>query len=315
MLGSALVAIPALLINRHSALAGSLGSNSQNIGLSSSAPLILALSGSDTGGGDITISRDALLPESGVLGTSADIVEIPQSDQISLYVVRAGDTLSGIAEMYDVSVNTIVWANDLARGAALREGQELTILPINGLRHTVQKGETLASIAKKFGGDEKEILQFNDLGAETRLAVGQVIMIPGGELPVTKTPSKTPVKGASGPTYAGYYIRPINGGVKTQGLHGYNAVDLASRVGTPVLASAAGRVIVSRQGGWNGGYGNYVVIEHGNGTQTLYAHLNDTIVSTGTRVEQGEVIGHLGNTGRSTGPHLHFEIRGAKNPF
>lgn len=306
--------ITTIAVNRQVTLAGPLGTNSQNIGLSPA--FIAANLGKDTGGGDITISGGALQAESGPNGTSADIVEVPQNDQISLYVVRPGDTLSNIAEMYNVSVNTIIWANDLTRGAALQSGQELIILPINGVRHTVTKGETLASISKKFGGDLREVAQFNDLSENATLAIGQVVMIPGGEVPVVRTSSSpAPVKGSSSPAYAGYYIRPISGGVRTQGLHGYNGVDLANRAGTPVMAAAAGRVIVSRASGWNGGYGNYIVIEHGNGTQTLYAHLNDNTVSVGTRVEQGVVIGHLGNTGRSTGPHLHFEIRGAKNPF
>ncbi|MCC6290682.1 M23 family metallopeptidase [Candidatus Nomurabacteria bacterium] len=271
------------------------------------------------GGGDITISGDALLPDSGVVGTSADIEETPQSDQISLYVVRSGDSLSGIAKMFNVSVNTIVWANDLPSNAVIREGQTLTILPINGLRHVVTKGETIASIAKKFNGDEKEIVQFNDLVPDAPLAIGQVVLIPGGEEPTsakTSSPkSSTLVRGASGPSYAGYYLRPIAGGVKTQGLHGYNGVDLASSAGTEILASASGKVLVAKSGGWNGGYGNYVVIGHPNGTQTLYSHLQNTIVFVGQQVVQGQVIGYMGATGKATGIHLHFEIRGAKNPF
>ena len=103
--------------------------------------------------------------------------------------------------------------------------------------------------------------------------------------------------------------------VKTQGLHGYNGIDLAAPTGTPVLASASGDVIVSRGYGWNGGYGNYIVIKHPNGTQTLYAHLNEVIVSSSWHVVQGQIIGYVGATGKSTGPHLHFEVRGAKNPF
>jgi murein DD-endopeptidase MepM/ murein hydrolase activator NlpD len=103
--------------------------------------------------------------------------------------------------------------------------------------------------------------------------------------------------------------------VRTQGIHGYNGVDLAAGVGTPILAAAGGEVIVAKGSGWNGGYGNYVVIKHPNGTQTLYAHMSSTAISSGAQVSGGEVIGYVGNTGRSTGSHLHFEVRGAKNPF
>jgi murein DD-endopeptidase MepM/ murein hydrolase activator NlpD len=110
-------------------------------------------------------------------------------------------------------------------------------------------------------------------------------------------------------------MRPLTGGIKTQGIHGYNGVDIGASTGTPILAAAGGEVIISRAEGWNGGYGIYVVIRHDNGTQTLYAHMSQDIVSVGQRVSQGEVIGYVGNTGRSSGPHLHFEIRGATNPF
>ncbi len=90
---------------------------------------------------------------------------------------------------------------------------------------------------------------------------------------------------------------------------------MAASAGAPIRAAAAGEVIVSKTGGWNGGYGNYIVIKHANGTQTLYAHNSSNAVSAGASVAQGEVIGYVGNTGRSTGSHLHFEVRGAKNPF
>lgn len=297
--------------------AGFFGVNSQTVGLSSAT-----VSGRDSafsGGGDITISGDALLPDSGVIGTSADVALLPESDQISIYVVRPGDSLSGIAKMFNVSVNTIVWANDLKRASAIQEGQTLIILPVTGLRHTVVKGETVGSIAKKYKGDVNEILQFNDLSSGATLLAGQVILIPSGEEPVSVSlpsrPGRTAVRGGSGPVYDGYYLQPLVGGVKTQGLHGYNGVDLASRSGNDILASAAGQVIISKNSGWNGGYGKYVVIRHDNKTQTLYSHLSEALASVGQEVAQGEVIGKLGSTGNSTGPHLHFEIRGAKNPF
>ena len=195
----------------------------------------------------------------------------------------------------------------------------LLILPVSGIRHTVVAGETVASIAKRYKGDAEEIIQFNDLDALGTLAKGDIVMIPDGEeetsVATSNAGAKTPVKGTGGPSYAGYYIRPIAGGVKTQGLHGYNGVDLAASAGTPIMAAASGQVIVSKSGAWNGGYGNYVVIKHNNGTQTLYAHNSKNIVAVGQPVVQGQVIGYVGSTGKSTGPHVHFEIRGAKNPF
>lgn len=272
------------------------------------------------GGGDITIvNNNSLLADSGPLGTIADIEDKVGSDQISVYVVREGDNLSQIASMFNVSVNTIIWSNDISRSGKITQGQTLVILPISGVKYEVKKGDTVKSIAKKLNSDADEIIQFNDLSASGQLAEGQTIIVPNGEIapaPSTKPGLKSsPVRGANGPSYAGYYLKPIADGRKSQGLHGYNGVDLADSCGTPVMASASGDVIISREVGWNGGYGNYVVVSHSNGTQTLYSHLSSNIVSAGWHVVKGQVIGYVGSTGKSTGCHLHFEVRGAKNPF
>ena len=292
--------------------------NAQNIQLLASS-LNYESTGSN-GGGDITIvNNNSLLPDSGPLGTIADIEDQTGSDQISIYVVREGDNLSQIASMFNVSVNTIVWSNDIARGSKIVPGQTLVILPISGVKYEVKKGDTVKSIAKKLNSDVDEIIKFNDLPASGQLAEGQTIIVPNGEIApaLAAKPGlkSSPVRGANGPSYAGYYIRPIVAGRKSQGLHGYNGVDLADSCGTPVMASASGDVIINRSGGWNGGYGNYVVVSHSNGTQTLYSHLSSSIVSAGWHVVRGQVIGYVGSTGKSTGCHLHFEVRGAKNPY
>ncbi len=288
--------------------------NSQNMSLLESD---LALDPNwSRGGGEITvIDGSALEPELGPLGTARDLEDLPISDQISIYVVRQGDTLSEIAEMFQVSVNTIIWANDLRRAAEIKEGQVLVILPISGVRHVVVKDETLQSIVKKYRGDLEEVIQFNGLETDAVLTVGAVIIIPDGEVSAPATAGQPRFVRGGGPEYAGYYLRPIRGGVKTQGLHGYNGVDLATAAGEPIYAAAAGRVIISRTSSWNGGYGNYIAIKHDNGTQTLYAHNQNNIVSVGQTVVQGQVIGYVGSTGKSTGSHVHFEVRGAKNPF
>lgn len=270
------------------------------------------------GGGDITIVGGvALLSQTGPEGTAADIETAkPESDQISTYVVREGDTLSQIAELFNVSVNTIVWANDLRRGNVIQPGETLVILPVSGVRHVVQKGETLAGIVKKYKGDMEEVLEFNNLAQGAALTAGDVVVIPYGTVPQTTTVGVRQVAhGANGPVLSGYFLRPVVGGAKTQGIHGYNGIDIGASCGTNVLASASGEVIVSRFSGYNGGYGNYIVVKHPNGTQSLYAHLSQNFVSAGTTVVQGQVIGTIGSTGRSTGCHLHFEIRGAANPF
>jgi len=110
-------------------------------------------------------------------------------------------------------------------------------------------------------------------------------------------------------------MRPIFGGRRSRGIHGYNGIDLADSCGSPVVTSAPGTVIILRSSGWNGGYGKYIVVTHPNGTQTLYAHLSSVLASVGQFVAQGSQIGNIGSTGNSTGCHVHFEIRGAKNPF
>jgi LysM repeat protein len=236
--------------------------------------------------------------------------------QISVYIVRKGDTLPAIAKMFGVSPNTIIWANDL-KGSKIMEGQELVILPISGVKHTVKKGDTLKSIANKYKADMSDILAFNDVTVDSKLVPGNVIIVPDGEITSTSPSSSSGKSAASGgnlPTVAGYFMKPVNGR-HTQGIHGHNGIDLGAPVGTSIVASASGTVIVSKTGGYNGGYGTYVVISHPNGTQTLYSHMNANLVTVGQAVSQGQKIGTVGMTGKTSGPHLHFEVRGAKNPF
>ncbi len=284
---------------------------------------------------DLNVVGEALLAVSGPEGAASESSSVvrPSNDQISLYTVREGDTLSSIANLFNVTVNTIRWANDLNSGSTIKKGQVLIILPISGVKYTVKKGDTVQSIAKSYGGDVGEINSFNNLEVGQKLSVGDEVVIPDGELSSgvqtssenSSNGSKTTVtksgKTTAGPTSgtyidsSGYFRRPLDGGVRTQGIHGHNGVDWGSPVGTPIHAAASGQVIISKNSGWNGGYGDYVVISHPNGTQTLYAHMSKTAVSGGANVEKGEVIGYIGLTGETTGPHVHFEVRGAKNPF
>ncbi len=270
----------------------------------------------------------ALISPTSPEGSSAYTPLPSNGGQISLYVVRPGDTLSTIAQMFGVSVNTILWANNIRNPSLIKPGDTLTILPVSGLQHIVSKGETLASIAKKYHADAGDIALYNQLAPNATLFPGEKIIIPGGELPTSprryrsrggaRHPSPyapNPYRGGSGPALPGFFTDPLPGGIITQTLHGWNAFDIGARTGTPIHAAAAGTVIVSRVGGWNGGYGNYVVINHGNGTQTLYAHMSRDVSRVGEHVARGQIIGYVGRTGEATGPHLHFEVRGAKNPF
>ncbi len=265
------------------------------------------------GGAEVLVNEGALV-SSGPVGEDIIAASKNPTGEISVYTVRAGDTLSHIAQMYGVTANTILWANDLPRATAIREGQTLVILPVAGVRHVVKKGDTLSSIAKKYSGKEDDILTYNQIGDDTDLVIGEVLVIPGGTIKVAPS-SGSGSKSGSKLAGSSWLTHPVPGAIKTQGIHGFNAVDLASAVGTSIRAAGTGEVIVSKSSGWNGGYGQYIVIRHSNGAQTLYAHLSRNDVGVGAYVSQGEVIGAMGNTGRSTGPHLHFEVRGASNPF
>jgi LysM repeat protein len=272
------------------------------------------------GGGDILVDEGTLLP-SAPFGPDDYTDKLSSNGEISVYTVREGDSLSEVAQMFGVTANTILWANDLPKATAIKPGDELVILPIVGVRHLVKTGDTISTIAKKYQSDAAEILSYNQLASSDALVVGDTLIIPGGNMHeatpkkiATAKPTKsTGSAGASGAS--GNFIHPVPGATRTQGIHGYNGVDLASAIGTPIRAAASGEVIVSKSSGWNGGYGNYVVIKHSNGTQTLYAHTSSNTVGVGAVVEAGETIAYVGNSGRSTGAHLHFEVRGASNPF
>ncbi|MFA5001102.1 MAG: peptidoglycan DD-metalloendopeptidase family protein [Candidatus Paceibacterota bacterium] len=293
--------------------------NSQNMGLLEPASDNLATSSPQAEVETEITGGSAVFSEAGPMGTVVDIKENQApSDLISVYTVRPGDTLDEIAQMYNVSVNTLRWSNDIKRGDIIRPGETLTILPITGLKITVKNGDTLKSLAKKYNGNVEEIIAYNNLDLTKGLKVGDSIIIPDGQdgtiVSSAKPGSTLPAK-YIGPSYSGYYAKPVANYRRTQGLHGHNAIDMAAPLGTPIYASASGKVIIAKSSGWNGGYGNYLVVSHPNGTQTLYAHLSQLLVSAGDKVSQGEMVGKMGSTGKSTGSHLHFEVRGASNPF
>lgn len=301
--------------------------NSQNV------PLLQAPQSTDpsdaaaVGGAALNFVDDsAILPVMGPLGSIAD-VDTYKLDQITTYTVHKGDSISEIADMFGVSVNTIYWANNIKRGQVIKTGDVLVILPVTGIQYEVKRGDTAKSLAKKFQSDAEEIIAFNNLPLDGSLTVGDTIIIPDAEVTIPSvnsgsTGSTAKLRGTGGPDLSGYFIRPISGGRNSRatasnphGLHGLNGVDLADSCGTPVSASAAGTVLVARNSGWNGGYGQYVVITHPNGTQTVYAHFSKVSVYVGQQVAQGTIIGLMGRSGNSTGCHVHFEVRGAKNPF
>jgi murein DD-endopeptidase MepM/ murein hydrolase activator NlpD len=245
-----------------------------------------------------------------------------EEEDLEIYVVKPGDTAQVIADMFEVSVDTIYSANEIPKGGKLSVGDVLLILPFSGVEHTVLKGETPQSIATKYKVDLKDILSVNDLDTEDKISVGEKLMIPGGNIASEakpKTVAKTgTIKGkvvSSLPSVSGYFKNPLPGAVRTRGIKpGHRGVDLAAPTGTPIYAAASGTAIIARMG-YNGGFGNYVVIQHGNGTKTLYAHMSKLGTTPGAKVSQGQVIGYVGNTGNSRGAHLHIEVLGGKNPF
>ncbi len=253
----------------------------------------------------------------------AEEVRQYRGGEVTIHQVNEGETLTGIAQQYGLDVSTVRWENDLEQKETIRPGDELRILPIDGVRHKVARGETIYTIAEEYGLDETQAqaivnYPFNEfLNDETfELATGQFLMVPDG-VPQTRADeapartqrqfvASTPDAGAVSAT--GTFVWPAAGRI-TQGYRFYHkAVDIANRGGGNILAGDAGTVTVA---GWPDGYGygNRVVIDHGNGYQTLYAHLSVIQVSPGQRVNRGDVIGQMGNSGRSTGTHLHFEIR------
>jgi len=254
-----------------------------------------------------------------VLGSLLGDGSCPErGNEIIEYVVQPGDTLASIAEQFDLSLNTLLWANNLSQNSILKVGQKLIILPVSGVLHHVKSGETVSEIAKKYKGDVNEIVVFNELSEEGGIAVGDILIIPDGVmLPPAKiyTPPLTPLASS-------YFICPISPPCRiTQGLHWYNAIDFShGNCGEPIYAAAGGQILKVRYG-WNGGAGNYLTILHPNGVVTMYGHLQTILVSSGQPVSQGQIIALMGGqpgtpgAGRSSGCHLHFGVTGARNPF
>lgn len=237
--------------------------------------------------------------------------------EIIYYTIKEGDTISTVAVDFDVSVNTILWENDLSAYSIIRPGDKIAILPVSGVTHKVGNGESLASIVKKYNIEEGDILTINNLSDAGKLAAGQKLIIPGG--------SKTAYAISRPKRYSGLNVirdlveidgaKPLAGNKMNWPTSGHRltqyfswrhyGLDIANKVGTPIYAADAG---IIEYAGWGKGYGNQIVIDHGGGKKTRYAHLSKFYIKKGSRVGKGEAIGAMGSTGRSTGPHLHFEI-------
>jgi murein DD-endopeptidase MepM/ murein hydrolase activator NlpD len=244
-------------------------------------------------------------------------VSVKPRDSVVTYIVQPGDTVSSIANKFDVSIDTIRWQNDLKSIDAIKPGQTIEVPPVTGIIHKVKRGETIYSIAKKYDVTAQQIVNwpFNTYSNDEtfELAVGQSLVVPDGAMPAEQLwePGRyvaqlTPDAGVVSAT--GQFVWPAAGTITQRFVWYHQAIDIANKAAPAVLAADSGKVVVA---GWPDGfgYGNRVVIDHGNGFQTLYAHLASVAVSVGQTVNRGNVIGRMGSTGRSTGIHLHFEIR------
>lgn len=254
-------------------------------------------------------------------------IESNTTGEMVSYVVAEGDTLSEIAAQFDVSVNTIKWENNIT-GNSIKVGQKLNILPTTGVKHIVKKGDTIDRIAAKYDADAEDIKVFNSIEDNSDLKIGGILYVPNGIIKavvVREKPSvinKKPIAGSSVVSaIVGFFMKPTSGpitspyGPRKRAFH--YGVDIGAARGTPVVAAASGVVVETlgscREGrsSCGGRYGNYIVIQHSNGTSSRYAHLTRVGVNVGESVSQGENIGTTGNTGHSTGPHLHFQIEKA----
>lgn len=272
--------------------------------------------------GDILVSN-----EEGYLikiNPQTDIANRVGMTDYAVHTIESGESLSVIAQRYGVSSKTIMWENSIGNANSIRAGQSLLIPPVDGISHTVVSGDSLEKLATKYEISVDAVIAQNGLETDI-LSKGQKIFLPGAEAiqPVSTvaagssvgTGARIDARGyadsSDAPVVGKVFIYPTKGKI-TQGYHaGHYALDIADRGRPAVWAAGGGTVTKASSGTWGGGYGNHVIIDHGNGLQSLYGHLDSVAVYEGQYVGQGEVIGIMGNTGRvygATGIHLHWEV-------
>ena len=220
-------------------------------------------------------------------------------DQVKVHKVRSGETLWDIAHKHGLNIDSLIGANNISNMNSIKPGQEFKILPIKGIIYRVSPGESIASIARKFDLKTETIMEDNNIKDASSLKIDQKLILRGAK-PEFSYQDRLDQK----------FMYPIN--TRITSYYGprwgraHEGIDFAAPMGSPIRAVSSGRVVYS---GWATGYGYVVIIEHQRGLRTLYAHNSKLLVSEGESVGKGEVISRSGNTGNSTGPHLHFEVQ------
>lgn len=277
-------------------------------------------------GGELVQGSNNAVVKPGLAATTRGVR--PRESTIE-YTVQLGDTVSTIAAQFGISVNTVLWENSLTAYSLIRPGKILTILPMSGVTHGVKRGDTIASLAAKYGVETNAILEANKMGGESALAIGKKLIIPGGRKinsASSQIAKNTQTKAATIiDLFKPESLKSIISNKLSWPTVGYrltqyyswrhHAIDVANKTGTPIYACDSGVIEVA---GWGRGYGNQIVVDHGGGKKSRYAHLSKFYVKKGQVVKKGEAIAAMGSTGNSTGPHLHFEyiINGVKyNPL
>ncbi len=230
--------------------------------------------------------------------------------KIVLYKIKPGDSLWNIAKKTGLNIDTLLSINNLKNVHIIQPGTEIRIPNKDGIFYKVKPGETIESIAKRFKVSAEDIININELSDES-LKEGEDIFIPKGRFDLKQRIS-----------LLGRFLMPVFGRITsgfgwrrhpiTKRREFHTGIDIANAYGTPVRAAESGKVIFA---GWYRGYGKMVIIKHFGGYSTRYGHLSKIKVKYGQRVRQGRIIGYIGKTGLTTGPHLHFEIRRYGKPL
>ncbi len=283
-----------------------------------------SLVNSQTVPSDYLVSTSDIIPQRELAATL--VPESRKRTTYTTYSVRPGDTLSSIGQQFKISTDAIKYVNNLTDNSILAVGKELSIPPVSGLIHTVKEGDTLASIATKYDVPQQAVADFNYILNTSNLAAGTELVIPDAKVPqpvYVPTLPTIPVFSPVVPAPAvgnGYCVWPTASRLISQYFSWYhNGLDIATPWGQampPIYACTEG--VVTRAGWDPWGLGLHVEVDHQNGISTVYGHMSSIDVGYGQRVGRGEVIGFMGNTGRSTGPHVHFIVKvngSAQNPL